>query len=158
MTIRTYAELAKLETFEERYAYLRLDGRVGEDTFGFDRYLNQRFYHSGEWRRIRDYIIARDNGCDLGVPGYEIYGRIYIHHMNPISVKDIEEARDNLMNPEYLVCVTHSTHNAIHYGDQSMLLTGPIERRPNDTCPWKAGKEQPDGKHSHIHQETAWNR
>lgn len=155
---RSYLELSSLQTFKERYDYLKLDGRVGEDTFGFDRYLNQRFYHSREWRSVRDYVISRDMGCDLGVPGYEIYGRIYIHHMNPISVKDIERFTKNLIDPEFLICVTHNTHNAIHYGDQGLLIAEPIERRPNDTCPWKAGKEQTDGKHSYIHQEAARNR
>ncbi len=156
--IRTYSELSGFQTFEERFKYLKLDGRVGEDTFGFDRYLNQRFYHSREWRAIRDYVISRDIGCDLGLPGYEIYGRIYIHHMNPIRAKDIEEFSKKLVDPEFLICVTHDTHNAIHYGDEGLLPTAPVERRPNDTCPWKAGKEQMDGQHSHIHQEAAWNR
>lgn len=137
MTIRTYSELILLPTFEERFEYLRLDGRVGEDTFGFDRYLNQLFYRSYEWRKIRDYVIIRDNGCDLGVEGYNIYGKVLIHHMNPITARDIERRTDLLLDPEYLICVTHDTHNAIHYGDENLIIKAPIERRPNDTCPWK---------------------
>lgn len=136
-TIKTYSELITIPTFEERFKYLQLNGRVGVDTFGFDRYINQNFYRSREWKRIRDQIILRDNGCDLGLDGYEIYGRIYIHHMNPILVQDIIHQSDFLLNPEYLICTTHTTHNAIHYGDESLLITAPIERKPNDTCPWK---------------------
>ncbi len=135
--IRTYSELIQLSTFEERYRYLRLQGIVGKDTFGFDRYLNQQFYRSTEWKRVRDQVIVRDNGCDLGIEDRMIHGRILIHHMNPITDKDILRATDILMNPEYLICVTHQTHNAIHYGDENQLFTGLIERRPNDTCPWK---------------------
>lgn len=137
MSIKTYSELILLPTFEERFKYLQLNGRVAEDTFGFDRYINQNFYRSSEWRRIRDYIIIRDNGCDLGVDGYEIHGKILIHHMNPITVSDINFSTEYLMNPEYLICVTHNTHNAIHYGDEKQILTGPIVRTKNDTCPWK---------------------
>ena len=136
-TIRTYSELCQLSTFEERFDYLRLNGSVGKDTFGFDRYLNQQFYRSSEWKRIRDRVILRDNGCDLGVEGYEIRGRILIHHINPISVEDIHTMSDLLMNPEYLICVSHRTHNAIHYGDESLIITAPIERTQNDTCPWR---------------------
>ena len=135
--IKTYSELIRLPTFEERFEYLRLDGRVGEDTFGFDRYLNQLFYRSYEWRKIRDYVIVRDNACDLGVEGYDIYGKVLIHHMNPITARDIESRTDLLLDPEYLICVTHDTHNAIHYGDENLLFKAPIVRRPNDTCPWK---------------------
>ena len=135
--IRKYSELIKLPTFKERFEYLRLDGQVGEATFGFDRYANQKFYRSEEWKRIRNQIIMRDNGCDLGIDGYEIYGKILIHHMNPISLKDIESASRYLLNPEYLICVTHDTHNAIHYGDDSFLAAEVPERRKNDTCPWK---------------------
>lgn len=136
--IRSYSELVKLNTFEERFQYLRLNGQVGKDTFGFDRIFNQKFYRSYEWRRLRDQIIVRDNGCDLGVTGHEIYGqRILIHHLNPISLKDIEDGSDLLLNPEYLITTIHSTHNAIHYGDESLLPTSPIERKPNDTCPWR---------------------
>ena len=137
MSIRTYSELILLPTFEERFKYLQLNGRVGDDTFGFDRYINQKFYRSSDWKRIRDQIIIRDNGCDLALEGYEIYGRILIHHMNPITVKDVELSTEYLMNPEYLVCVTHNTHNAIHYGDEKQIITGPIVRTKNDTCPWK---------------------
>ena len=136
-TIRTYSELITLPTFEERYRYLKLSGRIGEDTFGFDRYLNQVLYHSQEWKRIRDFVIIRDNGCDLGVEGYEIHGKILIHHMNPITAKDILNRTDYLFNPEYLITTVLSTHNAIHYGDESRIKTAPIERRKNDTCPWR---------------------
>ena len=135
--IRTYSELIRLPTFEERFDYLRLDGVVGKDTFGFDRYLNQQFYRSSEWKRIRNQVIVRDNGCDLGIDEYEIYGRILIHHMNPISIEDLQYMSDLLMNPEYLICVSHRTHNAIHYGDESLIVTAPIERSQNDTCPWR---------------------
>ena len=137
MSIKTYSGLILLPTFEERFKYLQLNGRVGDDTFGFDRYINQNFYRSAEWKRIRDLVIMRDNGCDLALEGYEIYGRILIHHMNPITVKDVELSTEYLMNPEYLVCVTHNTHNAIHYGDEKQIITGPIVRTKNDTCPWK---------------------
>ena len=136
-TIRTYSELIRLPTFEERFRYLKLDGLVGKDTFGFDRYLNQEFYRSKEWKEVRDFVIVRDNGCDLGMDGYEIVGRIYIHHMNPITVNDIVHSSDFLLNPDYLICVSHNTHNAVHYGDEDILVTAPIERRKNDTCPWK---------------------
>ena len=137
MTIKTYSEIILLPTFEERFEYLRLDGRVGEDTFGFDRYLNQVFYRSQEWREIRDYVIVRDNGCDLGVEGHDIYSRVLIHHMNPINVKDIERRTKLLLDPEYLICTTHNTHNAIHYGDANLIISTPIIRTKNDTCPWK---------------------
>lgn len=135
--IRSYSELCRITTFEERYKYLQLGGIVGKDTFGFDRYLNQIFYRSQKWRSIRDQVIIRDNGCDLGVEGYDIYGRILIHHMNPITLEDIERESDFLLNPEYLICATHNTHNAIHYGDEKLLITSPIERTKNDTCPWR---------------------
>lgn len=135
--IRTYTELCQLTTFKERYEYLRLDGVVGESTFGFDRYLNQVFYRSQKWRSVRDQIIIRDEGCDLGVEGHDIYGKVIIHHMNPITIDDIEKESAYLLNPEFLICVTHSTHNAIHYGDERLLATGPITRTKNDTCPWK---------------------
>ena len=136
-TIRTYSQLKQLQTFEERYDYLKLGGVVGEDTFGFDRYLNQNFYRSREWKRVRDEVIMRDNGCDLGVDGHEIRGKILIHHMNPITSEDIHRVSDYLLNPEYLICVTHRTHNAIHYGDESLIVIAPIERTQNDTCPWR---------------------
>lgn len=138
MKIRRYSELCKLKTFEGRFEYLRLDGQVGKDTFGFDRIFNQRFYTSTEWRRIRDHVIIRDNGCDLGVEGHEIYGnRIIIHHLNPISLEDIERQSAYLLDPEFLITTIHSTHNAIHYGDESLLIRAPIERSKNDTCPWR---------------------
>lgn len=140
MSIRTYSELIKLRTFRERYEYLRLDGRVGQETFGFDRYLNQIFYKSKEWLSVRDLVILRDNGCDLGMEGYEIFGRILIHHMNPITKQEISERSDLLLNPEYLICTADRTHNCIHYGDETQLITEPIERMKNDTCPWKAGR------------------
>ena len=135
--IRTYSELIQLPTFDERFNYLRLDGVVGKDTFGFDRYLNQQFYRSSEWKRIRNKVIVRDNGCDLGIDEYEIHGRILIHHMNPISIEDLQHVSDLLMNPEYLICVSHRTHNAIHYGDENLIVSAPIERSQNDTCPWR---------------------
>ena len=135
--IRTYSELILLPTFEERFEYLKLDGRVGEDTFGFDRYLNQVFYRSHEWKKIRDHVIIRDNACDLGIEGLDIYGKVLIHHMNPITVKDIESRSKILLDPEYLICTVHNTHNAIHYGDENLLIKTPSERTKNDTCPWK---------------------
>lgn len=135
--IRTYSELIRLPTFEERYKYLQLKGSVGIDTFGFDRYLNQKFYKSKEWKRIRDYVIIRDNGCDLGIADREIDRRVIIHHMNPIDPKDIQNVSDFLLNPEYLITTTHSTHNAIHYGDEQLLVKEPVIRKPNDTCPWR---------------------
>lgn len=137
MIIRTYSELKRLKTFEERYEYLRLKGEVGKDTFGFDRYLNQAFYKSPEWKAVRDQVIIRDNGCDLGIAGHDIHGKILIHHMNPIMLDDIINSTDILLNPEYLISTILSTHNAIHYGDKSLLVDAPIERRRNDTCPWR---------------------
>lgn len=136
--IKTYSEMIRLSTFEERYEYLRLFGIVGADTFGFDRYLNQAFYKSTEWKKLRHEIIVRDNGCDLAMPGYELYGNIYVHHMNPITIDDINNASEFLLNPEYLVCVSLDTHNAIHYGDKKLIKKKEIvERKRNDTCPWK---------------------
>ena len=137
MIIKTYSELITLPTFEERYRYLRLEGAVGVDTFGFDRIFKQRFYTSTEWRRVRDEVIIRDNGCDLGMPGHEITGKIIIHHINPISLDDLDHHADILLNPEYLITTTHATHNAIHYGDERLLITTPIERSKNDAWPWK---------------------
>ena len=137
MSIKTYSELITLPTFLDRYHYLKLNGQVGKDTFGFDRYLNQIFYQSKEWRSTRDYVIARDNGCDLGIAGHEIYGKILIHHMNPITADDILKRSDFLLNPEYLICTIKNTHDAIHYSDESLLITDPVERSKNDTCPWK---------------------
>lgn len=139
--LRTYSELILLPTFEERFRYLNLSGIVGEDTFGFDRYLNQKFYRSAEWRKIRDQVIVRDMGCDLGIEDRLIPGKILIHHMNPISDRDIRYATDLLVNPEYLICVSHATHNAIHYGDENLLIAStPIVRTPYDTCPWRQAR------------------
>lgn len=135
--LRCYRELIRLKTFDERFEYLKLKGIVGEATFGYDRYLNQLLYTSGEWRRIRRDIILRDNGCDLAVEGYDILDTIIVHHMNPISVEDLIDFSEDVINPEYLICVSHNTHNAIHYGDKSLLTREPIERKPGDTCPWK---------------------
>lgn len=135
--IRTYSDLFRLNSFEERYQYLKLNGAVGEETFGFDRFINQNFYKLPEWKAVRDFVIVRDNGCDLGIEGYEIRGKIFIHHMNPILPKDIETRSEFLLDPEYLISTTHPTHNAIHYGDESLLIQAPIERSKNDTCPWR---------------------
>lgn len=137
MRIKTYSELIALPTFEDRFEYLQLKGTVGQETFGFDRYLNQILYNSKEWKHLRNKIIVRDNGCDLAFEGFEIHGRILIHHINPITIDDVIKRREMVFDPENLICVTHNTHNAIHYGDKSLLITGPIERRANDTCPWK---------------------
>lgn len=139
MEEKTYSELIKFPTFETRFEYLQLKGVIGEETFGFDRWLNQRFYKSKEWKSIRDFVIIRDGGCDLAMEGYDIMDRVLIHHMNPVRTNDFIHVTDILTNPEYLVCVSHNTHNAIHYGDKSLLVTAPIERRPGDTCPWKKG-------------------
>lgn len=135
--IRCYSELIELPTFEDRYFYLKLDGRVGEETFGFDRYLNQIFYKSDEWLSVRDHVIVRDLGCDLGIKDREIHGRIMVHHMNPITKEDILDRSDFLLNPEYLITTVKRTHDAIHYGDDSLIIPTNIERRKNDTCPWK---------------------
>ena len=137
MRKRSYRELLQFKTFEDRFDYLKLAGEVGDPTFGYDRYFNQQFYHSSEWRRARNRIILRDNGCDLGMPDYEIHGRIYIYHINPITKQDVEEFSDNLLDPDNLICVTFDTHNAIHYGDEQTLPKTPIERAPGDTCPWR---------------------
>lgn len=135
--IRTYTELSKLTTFKERYRYLRLGGSVGEETFGFQRWLNQEFYHSDEWLRFRDKIIFRDNGCDLGVEGFAIYSSVIIHHLNPITYDDILNRNPMILDPENVISTKLSTHNAIHYGDESLLVQMPIERSKNDTCPWR---------------------
>ncbi len=138
MNIRTYSELSKLRTFKERYEYLKLSSVVGEDTFGYDRYLNQQFYKSKAWKRVRDQVIIRDNGCDLGIDDRYINSRIYVHHMNPITKSDIINLTEYLLNPEYLICVSKNTHDAIHYGSEELLYTNHmVERRPNDTCPWR---------------------
>lgn len=135
--IKRYSELSTIPTYEERFQYLQLKGAVGNDTFGYDRYLNQILYNSPEWKRLRNQIIIRDNGRDLGCEGYEIYGRILIHHMNPITVEDIVSRNPIVFDPENLICVSHSTHNAIHYGDKNLLIIAPVERTKNDTCPWR---------------------
>lgn len=136
--IRTYSELSKLKTFRERYEYLKLDGTVGEETFGFDRYINQMFYKSEEWKRIRNYVIIRDNGCDLGIPDRKIVDSvILVHHMNPITKEDIINKNEILLDPEYLITTIKPTHDAIHYGDESLLAEDLIVRSKNDTCPWK---------------------
>lgn len=134
--IRTYSNLISFPTFKERYDYLRLGGKVGEDTFGWERYLNQTFYRSNEWKRIRDEVIIRDNGCDLGVDGYEIQGRIYVHHINPIGARDIADISEFLCNPEYLISTSFDTHQAIHFGDETLLVMDPVERVPGDTKLW----------------------
>jgi hypothetical protein len=135
---RSYHELARLKTFEERYEYLRLSGMVGQSTFGSDRYLNQALYTSPEWKSFRNRIIIRDNGCDLGIEGRDVLGdRIIIHHINPLTVEDVENRSPVIFDPDNVVCVSHNTHQAIHYGDQSLLQKDPVERTPNDTCPWK---------------------
>jgi len=157
MKVRSYSELITIDDFKNRFEYLRLNGSVGIDTFGFDRYLNQRFYHSTEWNTIRDKVIVRDCGCDLGIDGREIFGRIYIHHMNPVLVENLLNGMDaDLLNPEYLICTTHNTHNAIHYGDEHLLMEEFIERKPNDTCLWREG--DPNAKHIIVDQEIDWYR
>ena len=135
MVIRTYNELRSLKTFDERYDYLKLNGKVADLTFGFDRYLNQVFYKSQIWQKTRRDIIVRDLGCDLGIDGYEIYGGVIVHHMNPIQIEDIIDGTDYLLNPNYLICSSLMTHNAIHYGNKSPNII--TERHSGDTCPWK---------------------
>lgn len=137
MRIKTYSELLTLRTFEERFDYLILFGKVGHSTFGADRYLNQNFYRSREWRRVRDQVIVRDGACDLGMPGFEIYDTIYVHHMNPITIDDIENNYDLLINPEFLICTSFNTHQSITYGSKKNLFTLPRERRKGDTKLWK---------------------
>lgn len=140
MITRCYEELLTFPTYAERLHYLRLLGSVGEETFGYDRHINQMFYRSKEWKRIRDIVILRDNGCDLGVEGYDISGKILIHHMNPLTVGDIQHSSANLMDPRYLICVSFATHQAIHFGIGLVnQMVMPKERTPNDTCPWKNG-------------------
>jgi hypothetical protein len=140
MTIKTYSELITLPTFEERYRYLRLDGVVGEETFGFNRYLNQKFYRTDkEWLRVRDYVIARDNGCDLGVPDRKIPdgAKILVHHIDPIDINDVINRTRKLLDPDNLISTIKNTHDAIHYGDEGLLITEPITRTEFDTCPWR---------------------
>ena len=135
--IRTYTEMMSFDSFYDRFNYLNLSGQVGKDTIGYDRYLNQAFYKSAEWQRLRNEIILRDEGCDLAHPDYQIVGRVYIHHLNPVTKKDVLDRSDLLLNPEYLVCVSYDTHQAIHYGDENLLQPDLIIRRPDDTCPWR---------------------
>ena len=137
MSIRTYSELITIPTFKERFEYLQLKGSVGKDTFGYDRHLNQVLYRSPEWKRLRNQIIIRDCGCDLACEGYDINSKVLIHHLNPITVDDVLARSRKVFDPNNLVCVSHNTHNAIHYGDVDLLITGPIIRTKNDTCPWR---------------------
>lgn len=138
MKIRTYRELIQMPTLKERFRYLKLSGAVGKATFGYDRYLNQNFYRSQDWKRLRNEIIVRDDGCELGLEDHPIAGRIFIHHMNPIDDEDIINSTEYLMNPDYLICVSHDMHNAIHYGNEDILRAKDfMPRTPNDTCPWK---------------------
>lgn len=134
--IRTYSELRRLNTFEERFDYLELKGHVGEATFGYDRWLNQQFYKSYAWQNVRNKVITRDYGCDLGIRGYEIYAGLLVHHMNPLSPQDILDGEESLLDPNFLITTSLQTHNAIHYGDRSLLPRGPITRKPNDTKLW----------------------
>lgn len=137
MSIKTYSELITIPTFEERFEYLQLKGSVGKDTFGYDRHVNQVLYRSPEWKRLRNQIIIRDCGCDLACEGYDIHSKVLIHHLNPITVEDVLARSRKVFDPDNLVCVSHNTHNAIHYGDVDLLVTGPIIRTKNDTCPWR---------------------
>ena len=134
---RTYTELSKLKTFEERFEYLKLWGKVGEETFGWDRFLNQAIYRSARWKKVRNQIIIRDNGNDLGIEGYPITYKLIVHHMNPIRPAEVELSSELIYDPEFLICVSPRTHEAIHFGDESKLVRDYVERRPNDTCPWK---------------------
>lgn len=136
-SIKSYKELIKLKTFEERLRYLQLNANVGIETFGSGRWLNQRLYHSSLWDDVKNEIILRDNGCDLGLDGYEIRGRIYIHHLNPITKEDVLNNSSKLYDPNNLICVSFDTHQSIHYGSECAALSQLVERRPNDTCPWK---------------------
>lgn len=136
MRIRTYSELRSISVFEDRFHYLSLQGEVGSSTFGFDRWINQQFYTSREWRQVRQKVIARDEGLDLGVPGYEIFDKVVIHHMNPMTAEDIEHGDSSILDPEFLITTTHNTHNAIHYGDANLLPKPLVERRPGDTSLW----------------------
>lgn len=135
--VKSYSEVILLPTLEERFEYLKLSGKVGAETFGYDRYLNQILYHDPEWKRIRNDVIIRDNGCDLGVEDHEIKGRILVHHINPITIEDVKLRRYCVFDLNNLICTSHDTHNAIHYGDVNLLPKNPIERKPNDTCPWR---------------------
>ena len=134
--IRHFCELRRFDSFSDRYNYLQLKGTVGQSTFAFERYINQSFYRSRQWKLVRDEVIARDNGCDLGVDGFEIFDRIIIHHMNPMTSEDIESGEETILNPDFLITTTHRTHNAIHYGDEKLLVQPLDERRPGDTRLW----------------------
>ena len=136
MRTRRYSELVRLETFEDRYDYLKIGGTVGHSTFGFDRYVNQQFYTSNQWKSVRQHVILRDNGCDLGVPGYEIHGKLLVHHINPIIADDILHAEEWILDPDFLITTTHDTHNAIHYGDRDLLKKPYVERKQGDTRLW----------------------
>lgn len=139
--MRTYSELLKFDTFEDRFNYLKLDGSVGETTFGFDRYLNQKFYSNDpRWKSVRNKVIIRDNGCDLGIEGYDLH-KIYVHHMNPATLDEFVNNIDILLDPEYLICCSFATHQALHYGSLDNLNYKVIERKPNDTCPWRVNNE-----------------
>ena len=137
MTRKCYTELSKLTTFNERFNYLKLDGIVGEETFGYDRILNQLLYKSKKWRKVRDEVLIRDNGGDLGLENYPINGRAIIHHMNPITIEDVLNDKPEIFDPEYLITVSNSTHNAIHFSNENNLQKDPIERTQNDTCLWR---------------------
>jgi len=134
--IRSYSELRRIDSFEDRFEYLKMGGSVGHETFGFDRHINQAFYHSSEWKQIRNYVIARDGGCDLGVRGYEIHAELLVHHMNPMDSDDIIHGEEWILDPNYLITTTQATHNAIHYGDRSLLAVPFVERSPGDTRLW----------------------
>jgi hypothetical protein len=136
MKFRTYKELQRLDTFQDRYRYLKLDGVLGSSTFGFDRWMNQQFYQSRAWRRTRDFVIVRDEGYDLGIPGFEIHSGLFVHHMNPITQSDLEHGEEWIMDPEFLITTSLRTHNAIHYGDETQLPREPIVRKPGDTTLW----------------------
>lgn len=135
--IKTYTELSRISDYYDRFEYLKLKGFVGEQTFGWHRYINQMLYRSKRWKSTRGKVIIRDDGCDLGHPDYQIYDKVIIHHMNPITLEDIEENRDYIYDPEFLICVSNNTHQAIHYGDRNLLPSSLIERRSGDTCPWR---------------------
>lgn len=137
ITNRSYYELIQIPNYIDRFNYLKLRGSVGKETFGFDRYLNQALYRSPEWKRFRRDMILRDNGCDLACEGYEIVGKVLLHHIKPITIEDITNRSSSIFDPNNVICVSMNTHNAIHYGDESLLVIGPTERTPYDTCPWK---------------------
>lgn len=139
--MKSYSELVRLSTYEDRLSYLKENGLVGEDTFGFDRYLNQNLYKSAEWQRARNYVILRDNGCDVGLDDYPILSQVYVHHINPITKEDILNHADSLFDPENLICVSHETHNLIHYGYEAPTKREPVIRSKNDTCPWRSSND-----------------